>query len=328
MKSFSDVKTEAEAAEEKRRQKHKNFRRRLIEHKFVYLMIIPVVLSYLIFSYYPMYGLVLSLKKFRPSQGIIGSDWANPLFVHFQSVFSAPYFWRSIKNTLVISGLKICFCFPAPILLALFMNEVRLSGYKKGIQTIVYLPNFISWVIFGSIVYDIFGYEGIVNNLLDVMGFSRKAFMSDTGWYYPILIGFTILKDAGWGSIIYMAAISAVSPNLYEAATIDGCGRFRMMRSVTIPCISGIITIQFLLSIGNIMNAGFDAIFNTYNVQVYDVADILDTYIYRTGFGDGGNFEMATAIGLFKSVINFALLLSANFIVKKINGVGIYELDD
>ncbi|MGN1053308.1 MAG: ABC transporter permease subunit, partial [Candidatus Scatosoma sp.] len=200
--------------------------------------------------------------------------------------------------------------------------------FKKTVQTFVYLPHFISWVIFGSIVYDIFGFEGVVNNVRVAMGFPRKAFMSDSALYYPILLLFTIIKDSGWSSIIYLAAISNVSPNLYEAAEIDGCGRFRMMRNITIPCISGIITIQFLLAVGNIMNAGFDAIFNTYNVQVYDVADILDTYLYRTGFGEAGNFEMATAIGLFKSVINFILLLAANFVVKKINGTGIYDLSD
>lgn len=311
-----------------KKAKWRSLRRRLIEHKLVYLMLIPVVVSYLIFSYYPMYGIILSLKKFRPSLGIIWSDWADPIFVHFESVFSTPYFWRSIRNTLAVSALKILFCFPAPIILALFLNEIRIGGIKKSIQTFVYLPNFISWVIFGSIVYDIFGYEGIVNNVAVSIGLNRKAFMSNTSYYYPILLFFTILKDCGWGSIIYMAAISAVSPSLYEAATIDGCGRFKMMRHITLPCISGIITIQFLLAMGNIMNAGFDAIFNTYNVQVYEVADILDTYIYRTGFGDSANFEMATAIGLFKSVINFILLLSANFIVKKINGVGIYDLAD
>lgn len=306
----------------------KRLKRRLLQHKMIYLMIIPVVLSYIIFSYYPMYGTVLALKKFRPSLGILGSDWADPLFTHFESVFSNPYFWRSIKNTLIVSGLKLLFCFPAPIILALLMNEVRFTKFKKAVQTIVYLPNFISWVIFGSIVYDIFGFEGVINNILVSLGYNAKAFMSDTAWYYPILIVFTILKDAGWGSIIYMAAISNVSPNLYEAAKIDGCGRFKLMWHVTLPCISSIITVQLLLSIGNIMNAGFDAIFNTYNVQVYEVADILDTFIYRTGFGDSGNFEMATAIGLFKSIINFMLLLAANFLVKKINGTGIYDLGD
>lgn len=310
------------------KRRRKRLRRRIFEHKMVYLMLIPVVLSYLIFSYYPMYGTVLALKEFRPSLGILGSKWADPLFSHFESVFSNPYFWRSIKNTLVVSGLKLLFCFPAPILLALLMNEVRFTKFKKFVQTIVYLPNFISWVIFGSIVYDIFGFEGVINNMLVSIGYDAKAFMSDTAWYYPILILFTILKDAGWGSIIYMAAISNVSPNLYEAAKIDGCGRFKLMRHVTLPCISNIITVQLLLAIGNIMNAGFDAIFNTYNVQVYEVADILDTFIYRTGFGDSGNFEMATAIGLFKAVINFMLLIGANFLVKRINGTGIYDLGD
>lgn len=312
----------------RKKDRWKRLKRRISQHKMVYLMMIPVVLSYLIFSYYPMYGTVLAVKKFRPSLGILGSDWADPLFTHFESVFSNPYFWRSIRNTLIVSGLKLIFCFSAPIILALLMNEVRFTKFKKFVQTIVYLPNFISWVIFGSIVYDIFGFEGVINNLLVSWGFEAKAFMSDTAWYYPILIVFTILKDAGWGSIIYMAAISNVSPNLYEAAKIDGCGRFKLMWHVTLPCISNIITVQLLLAIGNIMNAGFDAIFNTYNIQVYEVADILDTFIYRTGFGDSGNFEMATAIGLFKAIINFILLISANLLVKKINGTGIYDLGD
>lgn len=326
-----EMELDAESTSKKRTRKNgrwKRLKRKILEHKMVYLMMLPVIASYLIFSYYPMYGTVLALKEFRPSQGILGSKWADPLFTHFESVFSNPYFWRSIKNTLVVSGLKLLFCFPAPIILALLMNEVRFTKFKKFVQTIVYLPNFISWVIFGSIVYDIFGFEGVINNVLLSLGFDAKAFMSDTAWYYPILILFTILKDAGWGSIIYMAAISNVSPNLYEAAKIDGCGRFRLMWHVTLPCISNIITVQLLLAIGNIMNAGFDAIFNTYNVQVYEVADILDTFIYRTGFGDSGNFEMATAIGLFKSIINFMLLIGANFLVKRINGTGIYDLGD
>lgn len=317
-----------ESVESRRKAKWKSLKRSLNEHKLVYLMLLPVIVSILVFSYYPMYGLTLALKDFRPRLGILGSEWAEPLFVHFEMVFETPYFWNAIRNTLVISALKILFCFPAPIILALLMNEVKQDGVKKTVQTLVYLPYFISWVIFGSIVYDIFGYEGVVNNLLSSMGFDKKAFMSDSALYYPILILFSIIKDTGWSSIIYMAAISNVSPNLYEAAEIDGCSRFRKMWSITLPCISSIVIIQFLLAIGNIMNAGFDAIFNTYNVQIYDVADILDTYLYRTGFGESGNFEMATAIGLFKSIINFILLLSANFIVKKINGVGIYDLGD
>lgn len=316
--------------EEKRKLKERNRRtlkRKLRKNKLIYVMLIPVIISLLVFSYYPMYGLVLALKDFSPRYGILGSKWIDPIFLHFEMVFATPYFWASIKNTLVISFLKIIFCFPAPIVLALLMNEVKQAKLKKSIQTIVYLPYFISWVIFGSIVYDIFGYEGVINNIASAMGFDRKAFMSDSSLYYPILLLFTIIKDSGWGSIIYMAAISNVSPSLYEAASIDGCGRFKSMWHITLPCISGIIVIQFLLAIGSIMNAGFDAIFNTYNKQIYNVADILDTYLYRIGFSDG-NFEMATAIGFFKSVINFILLLTANFFVKKINGYGIYDLNN
>ena len=311
----------------RKKDKRKELKRALVEHKLVYLMLIPVVLSYLIFQYYPMYGVVLAIKDFSPTFGIVGSPFAEPLFINFQKVFAAPYFWRAIKNTLTISGLKILICFPAPIVLSLFLNEVRFTTMKKSIQTFVYLPHFISWVVFGSIVYDIFGYEGIVNNVVVALGGDRKAFMSDPTLYYPILIGFSVLKDAGWASIIYLAAITNVSPNLYEAAEMDGCGRFGKMWHITIPCIGGIITIQFLLAIGNIMNAGFDAIFNTYNEQIYSVADILDTYIYRIGIANF-NYEMGTAIGLFKSIINFALLITANFFVKKINGTGIYDLGD
>ena len=324
MNSAMDLKEEKQRLKERNRR---TLKRKLRKNKLIYVMLIPVILSLLVFSYYPMYGLVLALKDFSPRHGILGSKWIDPIFLHFEMVFATPYFWASIKNTLVISFLKIIFCFPAPIVLALLMNEVKQANLKKSIQTIVYLPYFISWVIFGSIVYDIFGYEGVINNIASAMGFDRKAFMSDSSLYYPILLLFTIIKDSGWGSIIYMAAISNVSPSLYEAASIDGCGRFKSMWHITLPCISGIIVIQFLLAIGSIMNAGFDAIFNTYNKQIYNVADILDTYLYRIGFSDG-NFEMATAIGFFKSVINFILLMTANVIVKKINGVGIYDLGD
>lgn len=308
-------------------EKGRKLWQKIKEHKFIYLMLLPVVVYFILFAYYPMYGIVIAVKQYRPSLGILNSPWSEPFFANFSQVFASPYFTRAIRNTIVISLLKIVFCFPAPIILALLMNELRLEKFKKGIQTVVYLPNFISWVIFGSIIYDIFGYDGIIDGIRTTLGFTTKSFMADSAWYYPILIFFTVLKDAGWGSIIYMAAISSVSPTLYEAAEIDGCGRFGMMFHVTLPCIAPIILIQFLLSVGNIMNAGFDAVFNTYQQQTYEVADILDTYVYRTAMKDG-DFGMATAIGIFKSIINFALLLSANLIVKKFNGTGIYDLGD
>ena len=311
---------------EEKKQHRKLIFKRIKENKQVYLMMLPVVAFFLIFAYFPMYGIIIAFKDYRPSLGILRSPFSKPFYIHFKSVFDTPYFFRAMKNTLIISLIKIIFCFPAPIILALMMNELKSKTYKKVVQTIVYLPNFISWVIFGGLVYDIFGFDGVINSIRSLMGLNAKGYMSDGRYYYLILIVFSIIKDAGWGSIIYMAAMSAVNPSLYEAAEIDGCGRIKKIIHVTLPCIVPIIMIQLLLSIGNIMNAGFDAIFNTYNKNLYDVADILDTYIYRVGL-EQGSFSMATAIGLFKSVINFALLLSANFIVKKVNGTGIYDVE-
>ena len=273
-----------------------------------------------------MYGIILAFKDFRPSKGILGSDWVG--LEHFRMLFAAtPEFGRAIKNTIVISVLKLCFCFPAPIILALFLNEVSSKGFKKGIQTAVYFPNFISWVIFGNIVYQIFGVDGLINNVLGNMGISPKDFMSNSANFYPILIVTTIVKEAGWGTIIYMSGISSISPELYEAAKVDGCGRFRLMWHVTVASLMPIITIMFLIAVGNLMNVGFDPIFNLYNKAIYDVADIIDTYVYRIGLAEG-QFDLATAVGLFKTIINFVLIIAANFIVKKVNGYGIYDLGD
>ena len=295
----------------------------MAEHKLIYLMLLPVAVSYLVFSYLPMYGIILSVKEYRPSAGIWGSAWADPLFVNFQSVFDTPYFMRAIKNTLVISFLKILFCFPAPIVLALLLNEVRLSGYRKGIQTVIYLPNFISWVIFGSIVYDIFGYEGVVNNLRVMLGLSHKAFMSDAGWYYPILILFSVLKDAGWGTIIYLAALMNVDPQLYEAADLDGAGRLKKMWYITLPGLLPAISINMILSLSNIMYAGFDQIYNTYNTVLSDYGKTLELYLFELGV-TGGNYPLSTAVGLFNSLVGCILVLIANKCTKLVGGEGIW----
>ncbi len=312
---------------EVRKNRAKQLRRKMKEYWPIYVMIIPVVVFYIIFSYYPMYGLIISLKKYSPRLGIIGSQWMKPLFRHFELAFNTPYFWRSMKNTVVLSLLKIIFMFPMPIIMALLLNEVKRPGYKKGIQTIIYLPNFITWVIYGSIVQDVFGFDGYINNIRALFGWERKSYMANSSLYYPILIFFSNLKNTGWNTIIYMAAISAVSPTLYEAGTIDGCGRFRLMWNVTLPCIGPVVILQFLLAVGNIMNAGFDEVFNTYNVTIYDRADIMDTYIHRLTFEDNLPSQ-SVATGLFKSIINFILLMTANLVVKKVNGTGIYDLND
>ncbi len=296
--------------------------RRILNHWELYVMMIPVVVFFLIFCYFPMYGIVIAFKEYYPTRGILGSPWVGT--THFEWLFSAPEFLRALKNTIVISLLKLVFCFPIPIILSLFLNEVTYLKFKKAVQTAIYLPYFISWVIISSTIYTLLSVNGgVVNNILMALGIDRVNFLTDSSYFYPILILAEIWKGAGWGTVIYISAMSGVSPELYEAATLDGCGRYRKMRYITLPCIMPIIVVMFILQVGNIMNAGFDSVFNLYNPAIYDVSDILDTYAYRIGISQG-LVERGAALGLFKTIINFCLLLGANFIVKKFNGVGIY----
>ena len=302
----------------------KNLKIKIWQNKQVYIMMLPVLVLLLIFSYYPMYGIILAFKDYLPNKGIWGSEWVG--FKHFIAVFSLPDFFNAFRNTIVISLLTLIFCFPAPIFLALLLNEVTNRPYKRFIQTCIYFPNFISWVVLAGIINSLLNYStGTVNNILANIGLSRVEFLASEALFYPVLIVSCIIKDAGWGTIIYTAGISSIDPTLYEAAMIDGCKRFGMARYITLPSLSPIILIMFTMQVGNILNANFDAIYNLYNPTVYSVADVIDTLVMRTGFEEG-YYERGTAIGLFKSVINFVLLLSANAIVKKINGYGMYEV--
>lgn len=301
----------------------KSLAKRMLEYKEIYILMIPIVAFFIIFKYFPMHGIVIAFKNYLPKKGIIGSDWLG--FDHFEAILKAPQFLRALKNTIVISLLKLGICFPVPIIMALFLNEMRLKKVRTSVQTLIYFPNFISWVIIGELVRIIFASgDGIVNNFIFSFGGDKKEFLTNPDWFYFILIVSTIWKEAGWGTIIYYAAMTSISTELYEAAKIDGAGRFKMAIYITLPSLAPIITMMFIMQVGNIMNAGFDPIFNLYNQSVYTVADILDTYMYRTGI-TGGEFERGAALGLFKSIINFVLLLSANAVIKKINGKGIYD---
>lgn len=291
----------------------------------LYLMLLPVVVFYLVFNYVPMYGILLAFKDYLPKYGILGSEWVG--LKHFQEFFANPSMTRAIKNTLVISSLKIVFCFPVPVIFALLLNEFQHTGYKKWIQTTIYLPNFISWVIIGGLVRQLFATSGgLVNNLIEAFGGKSVAFLTTPSAFYPLLICLEIWKGSGWGTIIYIAGVSNIDPTLYEAAIIDGAGRFRRMWSITLPCILPIIVVSFINTIGGIMNAGFDPIFNLYNKTIYEVADIIDTLVYRLGITEG-NYEMSTAIGLFKNVINFCLVIFTNIATKKITGYSMYSFD-
>lgn len=302
----------------------KSLKTRILQNKQVYIMMLPVLVLLLVFSYYPMYGIVLAFKDYLPNKGIWGSEWVG--LKHFQAIFALPDFFRAFRNTIIISLITLLFCFPAPVILALLLNEVTNKPYKKFIQTCIYFPNFISWVILAGILGSLLNYStGTINNVLAAMGLPRVEFLANEKLFYPVLIISCIIKDAGWGTIIYTAGITNIDPTLYEAAAIDGCKRWGMARHITLPSIAPIILIMFTMQVGNILNANFDAIYNLYNPTVYSVADVIDTLVMRTGFEEG-HYERGTAIGLFKSVINFILLLSANAVVKKINGYGMYEV--
>ena len=299
--------------------------RSIIKNRYIYLMLLPVVAFYVIFSYVPMYGIVLAWKNYRHTMGILGSPWVG--WENFEVVFRNAGMIPAIRNTIVISLLKLVICFPAPIILALLLNEVTSRIFKRSAQTIVYLPNFISWVIIGGLVKTMFAIDdGLVNNILEAMGIGRINFLLDSKYFYFLLIGSELGKSTGWGTVIYIAAISGIDPTLYEAAKIDGCKRFGLVRFITFPCILPIIAVMLIMQISNIMNAGFDSVYNLYNKTVYDVADIIDTLVYRLGVSDG-EIEQSTAVGLFKNVINFILLLTGNWLTKKMCGYSMYSLD-
>ena len=295
------------------------------QNRYMYLMYLPAFVLLLIFAYYPMYGVLLAFKDFDFSKGILFSPFAkNHGFYNFLRVFRNPSFFKALKNTIVISASRLVFEFPLPIILALLLNEVRSSKYKRVVQTIYTFPHFISWVIVTGLFFSLFANEGIVNQVLVLMGQPKTRILSDPKTFRAFLYATANWKEAGWAAIIYLAAITSISPELYEAGRIDGATRRQLCWYITLPSIKMTIIILFVMNVASLMHAGFDQIFNLFNPAVQDVADIIDTLVYRTQFKQGSDFGYTTAIGLFKSIINFILLLAANGVVHKINGRGIY----
>lgn len=285
------------------------------------LMIVPAIFVF-IFNYLPIYGILLAFKNFNFSKGIIGSDWNN--FAYFKNMFNDTFFMRALKNTIRINVLNIIIVFPAPILFALLLNEIRHLRYKKMVQTISYLPHFMSWVVIGGFVYYMLSPDrGIVNAALGIFGIEPIHFMAQSELFLPVLMSAYIWQGVGWGSIIYLAAISGVDPTLYESAEIDGATRWQMAFRITIPCITPVIIILFILSLSNIMSAGFDPIFNLYNPLVMEVADVIDTYVYRKGLLEF-KIGYATAVGLFQSIIGLLLVYGSNRVIKKFSDYGIW----
>lgn len=290
---------------------------RVLKRNWPFIAMLMVPLTFLfIFSYGPMYGVLVAFKNYSPGLGIWASPWNN--FAHFERMFTDFTFIRALSNTISISLLKLLFVFPAPIILALLLNEVKNLKFKKITQIISYLPYFMSWVIVASMVLETLSPQrGIVNSVITMFGGDPIHFMSSDRWFVPILLMSDIWKGIGYGAIIYLAAITGVDPSLYEAAELDGATRFHKMWHVTLPTILPIILTMFILQVGAIMNAGFDQILNMYNPMVYNVADIIDTYVYRVGLVEF-NVDYATAVGLFKNLIGLILILSANKVVNKL----------
>ncbi|UVI33169.1 ABC transporter permease [Paenibacillus spongiae] len=291
----------------------KRDRKKWKQYRVLFIMLIPGMIYYLIFHYIPMYGVVLAFKDYRLLEGIMASPWVG--FQHFESLFSDPYFYSVLKNTIIISFYKLIFGFPIPILFALLLSEIMSTKFKKVVQTVSYLPHFISWVVFAGIFFTIFSLEGPINSIVQAFGGDAVLFLADDRYFRTILVITSIYQGFGWGSIIYFAAISNIDSQLYEAAIIDGAGRFKRMFYISIPMLLPVISIMLILSMSGVLDAGFDQIFNMYNTQVYSVADIIDTYVYRQGLVEM-NYSTATAVGLFKSLVALILIIVVNSIVK------------
>jgi putative aldouronate transport system permease protein len=294
------------------------------KHFALFIMFLPVIVHYFIFRYIPMYGVIIAFKKYNIQLGILGSPWCG--LDNFRRIFHTFTFIRAFRNTIIISLERIIICFPTGIILALMLNEVRHMKFKKTVQTISYLPHFLSWIVLMGIFNQILSPNtGALNFVLTKYFGLKKTiyFLGDNRWFRPTLIATDIWKNVGWGTILYLAVIAGIDPELYEAAVCDGATRLQRMRHITIPALMPTISILLILNVGGILDAGFDQIFNMYNSAVLETGDIIDTYVYRAGLGSS-QYSIATAVGLFKNIIGFILLMGTNKIAGRLGGRGIW----
>lgn len=291
-------------------------------NRYLYLMLIPAVIYYLLIHYVPMYGATIAFKDFYITKGILKSPWVG--FKHFEYVFSLDKFTHVFLNTIIINTYRLVFGFPAPIIVSLLLNEVRHRWYKRSIQTLIYLPHFISWVILSGLLINILSIEGgVINELIKLLGGTPIGFLTDESYFRGTLVISNIWKEYGWSTIIYMAALASINQELYDAAIVDGANRWQQTIYITLPSISSTIIVLLILRLGRLMETGFEQVFVMLNPAVYRVADIIDTYAYRIGLSEG-RYSLASAVGLFKSVVNFSLLFITNIITKKLFNKGIF----
>ncbi|MCY1120142.1 sugar ABC transporter permease [Bacillus safensis] len=303
-------------------EKRKRLLNQLLSQKFLYLMILPGLIYFIVFKYVPMWGLIIAFQDYQPFLGILGSEWVG--FKHFIRLFTEPTFFILLKNTLILFAMNVVIFFPIPILLALLLNEVRLALFKKFVQTMIYIPHFMSWVIVVSLSFVLLTVDGgLINELIAFFGGEKINFLLSQEWFRPMYILQVIWREAGWSTIIYLAAITAVDPQLYEAAKMDGAGRLRQMWHITLPAIKSVIVVLLILKIGDTLELGFEHVYLLLNATNREVAEIFDTYVYTAGLKQG-QFSYSTAVGLFKAAVGLILVMLANRLAKKFGEEGIY----
>ncbi|MCU6796084.1 sugar ABC transporter permease [Paenibacillus sp. WQ 127069] len=296
--------------------------KRIMKSKSLYLLGLPGILFFIVFKYLPMWGIIIAFQDYSPFQGLLQSPWVG--FKHFERLFAHPDFFMLLRNTMAINVLNLVFFFPLPILLSMLLNEVSHQFFKRVVQSIIYLPHFLSWVIIAGICFLMLSKgEGIVNKLLEAVGIGKIDFLTNPDLFWGLLTVQSIWKEAGWGTVIFLAAIAGIDPQLYEAAKMDGASRLRQAWHVTLPAIRSVIIILLILRIGHIMDVGFEQVFLMMNGAVSEVAEVFDTYVYRLGIRQG-QFSFTTAVGLFKSVIGLILVILSNRLAKRFGEEGVY----
>lgn len=303
-------------------EKRKAIKKNLYMNRYLYLMLLPVVLNFIIFHYIPMGGILMAFENYNPFKGIFGSEWVG--FDNFEKLFGSYYFWSLLSNTLRLSIKSILIGFPAPIIFALLLNEMRAKSFKKTVQTISYLPNFISLVVVVSLVKQFLSVDtGIINRVIEALGGERISFLSDPNWFDTIYILSDLWQGVGFSAIIYISAISGIDQGLYDAAAVDGAGRIRKIWYVTLPSITPTISVMLILRLGSILNVGWQKIMLLQNGLTKDVSDVIQLFVYERGL-QNADFGFATAVGLLQSLIGFILIIVSNKISKKFSDTGIF----
>lgn len=303
-------------------QRKVSLRARILRHRWLYLMLLPGIAYFAIFKYAPMYGVTIAFQDYLPFLGFSGSPWVG--LKHFHELFGSPDFGRILGNTLILALLHAVFAFPAPIVVALMLNEVRLRFVKRAVQSLIYIPHFLSWTIVASLTYLLFALNiGAVTHLMNSIFGANFNFLADPRWFRPLIILQTLWKSTGWGTIIYLAALAGVDENLYEAARIDGANRWRQMWHVTLPAIRSTVVIMAILMTGNLLDTGFEQIYLMTNSLNRDVADVFDTYVYFIGITQG-SYSYSTAVGLFKALVGIILIFGSNWLARRLGQSGLF----